>query len=105
MWCPPPQEEKCSTISNEVSSKADDNIRVLDNGILEVGLERIRVHHSNPNYQKEMQEFEKLSKMGQRAVKSRKKQPRKKTTCIFSPFELPVDKIEKLQAEGKVLPC
>ena len=50
-----------STQSKEVSNKTHDNenVRILDNGILEVGLEWIRIHHSNPNYNKEMKEFEK----------------------------------------------
>jgi hypothetical protein len=103
-WVPPPQGEKCSTISNEVSSKAYDNIRVLDNGILEVGLERIKVNHSNPNYEKEMQEFDKLSKRDKERLRIEEKKPRKNTTCVFNPFLLPIDIRQKLHEEGEVLP-
>jgi hypothetical protein len=95
---------QCITGSNKGDVKLPQNVRMLDNGILEVGLERIKVDHSNPNYKEETEEFEKLSKLDRERLRGEKKQPRKKTTCIFSPFELPVDKIEKLQAEGKVLP-
>jgi hypothetical protein len=55
--------------------------------------ERIRIHHSNKNYQKEMEEF----KNG-----SRKEKPKKKISCTFSPSLLPVDVRIKLHKEGKV---
>jgi hypothetical protein len=99
----PNQKEKCSThASKEVSDKA---VRILHNGVVEVGLERIRAHHSNPNYKKEMEEFEKLSKWDKERLRG-KKQPRKKTTCVFNPFLLPIDvrEREKLHEQGKVLP-
>jgi hypothetical protein len=58
-----------------------------------VGPERIRVHHSNKDYQKEMEEF----KNG-----SRKEKPKKKISCTFSPALLPMDVRIKLHKEGKV---
>jgi hypothetical protein len=58
-----------------------------------VGPERIRIHHSNKNYQKEMEEF----KNG-----SRKKKPKKKISCTFSPALLPMNIRIKLHKEGKV---
>jgi hypothetical protein len=88
------QEEKCIiAASKEVSSKAHDNenVRMLDNGIVEIGLERIRIHHSNPNYKKEIEGYEK-----QLSEDKEENQPRKKTTCIFNPFILPIDTREKL---------
>ena len=45
--------------SHEDKAQDNENVRILDNGVLEVGLERIRTTHSNPNYNKEMREFEK----------------------------------------------
>jgi hypothetical protein len=48
--------------SHEDKAQDNKNVRVLDNGVLEVGLERIRTTHSNPNYNKEKQLGEKLSK-------------------------------------------
>ena len=55
--------------------------------------ERVRIHHSNPNYQKEMGEF----KNG-----LRKEKPKKKISCTFSPLKLPIDVRIKLHKEGKV---
>jgi hypothetical protein len=59
-------------------------------------LKRIRIHHSNPNYQEEMEEFKKRLR--------EEEQPRKKITCTFDPFLLPIVNREKLHQEGEVLP-
>lgn len=60
---------------------------------VKVGQERIRIYHSNKNYQKEMEEF----KDG-----SRNERPKKKFSCTFSPSLLPMDVRIKLHKEGKV---
>jgi hypothetical protein len=60
---------------------------------VKLGQERIRIYHSNRNYQKEMEEY----KNG-----SRKEKPKKKFSCTFSPSELPMDIRIKLHKEGKV---
>jgi hypothetical protein len=60
---------------------------------VKVGQERIRIYHSNKNYQNEMNEFKK---------KSRKERPKKKFSCTFSPSLLPMDVRIKLHKEGKV---
>jgi hypothetical protein len=95
----PTQEEKCITASNAIGSKADDNVRMLDNRVVEVGLERIRIHHSNPNYKKEMDEFEKWLREDREG-----EEPRKKITCTFSPSLLPINIREKLYREGELSP-
>jgi hypothetical protein len=48
---------------------------------VKIGQERIRIHHSNKNFKKEMLEF----KNG-----SRKEKPKKKISCTFNPFLLPI---------------
>ncbi len=60
---------------------------------VKVGQERIRIYHSNKNYQKEMEEV----KNG-----SRKEKPKKKFSCTFSPSLLPMDVRIKLHKGGKV---
>jgi hypothetical protein len=57
------------------------------------GPERVRIHHSNKNYQKEAEEF----KNG-----LRKEKPKKKISCTFSPSLLTMDVRIKLHKEGKV---
>jgi hypothetical protein len=57
------------------------------------GPERLRIYHSNPNYQKEMEAFKKDSK---------KEKPRKKTVCYINPQNLSPDIRVKLHKQGKV---
>ena len=64
-----------------------------DFNITKVGHERIRIHHSNPNYQMEMTDF----RSG-----LRKEKPKKKVSCTFSPSSLPMDVRIELHKEGKV---
>jgi hypothetical protein len=58
------------------------------------GPERLRIYHSNPNYQKEMDEY----KGGLRP-----EEPRRKTVCYIDPRELSPAIRAKLHKEGKVL--
>ena len=58
-----------------------------------VGPERIRIHHSNPNYQREKDEFNNGL---------RKEKPKRKKSCTFSPSLLPIDVRIKLHKELKV---
>jgi hypothetical protein len=59
---------------------------------VKVRQERIRIYHSNKNYQKEMDEFN----------NGLRKKHKKKITCTFSPSLLPMDVRIKLHKEGKV---
>jgi hypothetical protein len=60
--------------------------------ITKIRPERVRIHHSNPNYQKEIEQF-------RRGL--RKEKPKKKISCTFSPSLLPIDVRIKLHKEGK----
>ena len=57
------------------------------------GPERLRISHSNPNYQKEMEAFNEGSK---------KEKPRKKTVCYIDPHKLSLDIRVELHKQGKV---
>lgn len=54
---------------------------------------RVRIYHSNSNYKKEMQDYNK---------KLIKKRPKKKISCTFNPSKLPIDVRVRLHKEGKV---
>jgi hypothetical protein len=76
--------------SNDYYKGANNND---DFKVAKVGPERVRIHHSNPNYQKEMEQF-------RRGL--RKEKPKKKISCTFSPSLLPIDIRIKLHKEGKI---
>jgi hypothetical protein len=61
--------------------------------ITKIRPERVRIHHSNPNYQKEIEQFR---------IGLRKEKPKKKISCTFSPSLLPIDVRIKLHKEGKI---
>jgi hypothetical protein len=67
---------------------------VSEDRAVRTGQERIRIHHSNPNYQKELEEYKK----GLRSEKLRKK----KSCGPFDPSILPIEVRAKLHNEKKV---
>jgi len=65
-----------------------------DDRATKIGHERIRIHHSNPHYQKELEEYRKGL---------RKEKPQKKKSCgPFDPSTLPIEVRAKLHNENKV---
>ena len=64
-----------------------------DNGIIEVGVDRIRIHHSNSNYKKEMED----------SSCDLRKKPKKKISCgPFRPEQLPGHIVQELRVAGKL---
>lgn len=57
-------------------------------------LPRVRIHHSNPYYQRELKEYE---KKGRNMTK-----PKKKVACTFDPSKLPLEVKIRLHNERKV---
>jgi hypothetical protein len=79
---------------NSIDNNSVKNDLLMDNGITIVGDQRIRIHHSNPNYKREMQQY---------SDHPLNQKPKRKWSCgPFQPHELPRWKVEEMRREGKL---
>jgi hypothetical protein len=88
------QNDNIANEKNGIDNNSLKNDSVMDNEIIKVGDERIRIHHSNLNYKREMQQFN---------DGLLEQKPRRKWSCgPFYPYKLPSAKVEELRRKGKL---
>ena len=88
----------------------DNGVIKMENGIILIGNERIKIHHPNKNYSKEKMEYDK--RLQDAKIKTLRDselnkimatKPKRRISCgPFHPSRLPINVLEQLCKEGRI---